>query len=79
MTVRNLARVSNVFEASPDAIPLEALWTTAEAAALLGIDPRDLRRRAARRGIATWPGSGSHAYWTPEQIERLRAPRRVRP
>lgn len=72
------ARVSNHFEPSPDAVPLDALLSTAEVAALLHVSPRTLRnvywRETYKCLIGPVKRGGVHS-WPRTDVERLLAHR----
>lgn len=72
MSARQRARVSNDFAPSPDAIPLGALLSTAEVAAMLHLTPDGVRAQARRRHLTHGIGRGNRHYWMPDQVERLR-------
>lgn len=67
------ARFSNHFEPNPDALPVDALLSTAEVAQLLSLAPAGVLARAQRLHLTGHRSRKCRHYWTPEQVERLRA------
>lgn len=73
MTARDLARVSNDFEASGRSLAPGELLSTREVAELLGLKLNTLMDRISRRGLeAAWSLHGRNRYWTRPQVEWIR-------